>query len=87
MKCLKDLNVRYDIIKQEHNTGKTFFAINCSNIFLSQSYKTEDTKAKKKKKKKPNKKKKKKYKKKKNFFISFLKNKRKKNKKKKKKGT
>ena len=43
----KDLNVRHDTIKfLEKNTGRIFFDINCSNIFLN-----EFPKAKKKKKK------------------------------------
>ena len=46
-KWLKDLNISYDTIKLlEENTGKTFCDINCNNIFLGQSPKTMEIKAK-----------------------------------------
>ena len=46
-KCFTDLNVRHDIIKLlEGNIRKTFFDINCSNIFLDQFPKTKEIKAK-----------------------------------------
>ena len=44
-KCFTDLNVRHDIIKLlEGNIRKTFFDINCSNIFLDQSPKRNKSK-------------------------------------------
>ena len=46
-KWLKDLNIRHDTIKLlKENTGKTFFDIHCSNIFLDQSPKAKEIKAK-----------------------------------------
>ena len=46
-KWLKDLNIRHDTIKfLEDNIGKTFSDINCSNIFLGQSPKAKEIKAK-----------------------------------------
>ena len=42
----KDLNIRHDTIKLEENTGKTFSDTNCSNIFLRQSLKAKEIKAK-----------------------------------------
>ena len=46
-KWLKDLNIRHSTIKLlEKNIGKTFFDINCSNIFLDQSPKGKEIKAK-----------------------------------------
>ena len=46
-KCLKDLNIRHDTIKLlEENIGKTFFAINPTNVFLGQSPKAIEIKAK-----------------------------------------
>ena len=46
-KWLKDLNIRQDTIKLlEENIGKTFSDVNHSNIFLGQSPKEIDTKAK-----------------------------------------
>ena len=46
-KWIKDLNVRPDTIKLlEENTGGTLFDINHSNIFLDQSPKTKEIKAK-----------------------------------------
>ena len=43
----KDLNVRQDTIKLlEGNIGKTFSDINCTNVFLSQSPKATEIKAK-----------------------------------------
>ena len=45
-KWFKHLSVRHDIIKLlEENTGKTFSDINCSNIFLDQSSKAQEIKA------------------------------------------
>ena len=47
MKQFKDINIRYDTIKiLEENIGKTFSDINHSNIFLDQSPKTREIKAK-----------------------------------------
>ena len=41
-KWFEDLKVRHNTIKLlEENIGKTFFDINCSNIFLDQSPKTK----------------------------------------------
>ena len=46
-KWLKDLNIRQDTIKLlEENIGKTFFDINCTNVFLGPSPKTIEIKAK-----------------------------------------
>ena len=46
-KWLKDLNIRQDTIKlPEENTGKTFSDINNSNVFLGQSPKAIEIKAK-----------------------------------------
>ena len=46
-KWLNDLNIRHDTIKLlEENTGKTFSDINCTNIFLDQSSKAKEIKAK-----------------------------------------
>ena len=46
-KWFKDLNVRTDTIKLlKENIGGTPFDINCSNIFLDQSPKTKEIKAK-----------------------------------------
>ena len=46
-KWFKDLNIRHDTIKLlEENIGKTFFDINCNNIFLDQSPKAKEIKAK-----------------------------------------
>ena len=52
-KWLKDLNIRHDTIKLleenikllEENTGKTFSDINHSNVFLGQSPKAKEIKA------------------------------------------
>ena len=47
LKWLKDLNIRHDTIKLlEENIGKTFSDINHSNIFLDQSPKEKEIKAK-----------------------------------------
>ena len=44
---LKDLNIRHDTIKPlEENIGKTFYDINHSKIFLDQSPKAKEIKAK-----------------------------------------
>ena len=49
-KWFKDLNIRYDIIKLlEEIIGKAFSGINCTNVFLGQSPKTIEIKAKKNK--------------------------------------
>ena len=41
------MNIRHDTIKLlEENIGKTFFDINCSNVFLGQSPKAKEIKAK-----------------------------------------
>ena len=46
-KWLKDLNIRHNtIILLEENTGKTFSDINCTNVFLGQSTKAIEIKAK-----------------------------------------
>ena len=46
-KWLKDLNIRHYIIKLlEENTGKTFSDINHTNVFLCQSPKATEIKAK-----------------------------------------
>ena len=46
-KWLKGINIRHDTIKLlEENIGKTFFDINCSNVFLGQSPKAKEIKAK-----------------------------------------
>ena len=46
-KLFKDWNIRYDIIKLlEENTGETFSDMNHSNIFLGQSSKAKEIKAK-----------------------------------------
>ena len=46
-KWLKDVYIRHDTIKLlEENIGKTFSDINCSNIFLGQSPKAKEIKAK-----------------------------------------
>ena len=46
-KWFKDLNIRHDTIKLlEENTGTTFSDINCTNIFLDQSSKAKEIKAK-----------------------------------------
>ena len=47
LKWLKDLNVRQDtIILLEENTGKIFSDINLTNVFLGQSLKATEVKAK-----------------------------------------
>ena len=46
-KWLKDSNIRQDTINLlEKNIGKTFYDINCSNVFLGQSPKAIEIKAK-----------------------------------------
>ena len=46
-KCIKNLNVRLKTIKLlEENICRTFFDINCSNIFLDLCPKAKETKAK-----------------------------------------
>ena len=46
-KLLKDLNIRQDAIKLlEENIGKTIFDINCTNVFLDQSLRGKEIKAK-----------------------------------------
>ena len=46
-KWIKDLNIRHDNIKLlEESTGKTFSDINCTNVFLGQSPKATEIKAK-----------------------------------------
>ena len=46
-KWLKDLNIRQDTIKLlEKNIGKTFSNVNYSNVFLGQSPKATEIKAK-----------------------------------------
>ena len=48
-KWLKDLNIRHDTVKPlGENTGKTFFDINRTNVFLGQSPKAIEIKAKNK---------------------------------------
>ena len=46
LKWLKDLNIRQDTIKLEENIVKTFSDINCTNVFLGQSHKPKEMKAK-----------------------------------------
>ena len=47
-KWLKDLNIRHDTTKcLEENIGKTFSDINCTHIFLGQSPKAKEIKARK----------------------------------------
>ena len=49
-KWLKDLSIRHDTIELlEENIGKTFSNINCSNVFLGQSPKAIEIKAKRNK--------------------------------------
>ena len=46
-KWLKDLNMRHDTVQLlDENTGKTFFDINRTNVFLGQSLKIIELKAK-----------------------------------------
>ena len=46
-KWLKDLNITHDTIKLlEEDAGKTFFDINHTNVFLAQSPKATEIKAK-----------------------------------------
>ena len=46
-KWLRDLSIRHDTIKLlEENIGKTFSNINCTNVFLGQSPKAIEIKAK-----------------------------------------
>ena len=47
-KCFKDLSIRHDTMKRllEENIGKTFSDKNCRNIFLDQSPKAKEIKAK-----------------------------------------
>ena len=46
-KYLKELNIRHDTIKLlEENIGKTFSNLNLTNVFLDQSPKTKEIKAK-----------------------------------------
>ena len=45
-KWLKDLNIRHDNIKLEENIDKTFSNINYGSIFLEQSLKATEIKAK-----------------------------------------
>ena len=47
-KWIKDLNVSPVTIKLEENIGRTLSDINCSNIFLDQSPKAKQIKAKRK---------------------------------------
>ena len=45
LKQINDLNARLDIIKfLEESIGKTFFDINCNNVFLDSSPKVKETK-------------------------------------------
>ena len=45
-KWIKDLNVQHETVKLlEENIGRTFFHINCSNIFLDLSPKAKEIKA------------------------------------------
>ena len=47
LKWLKDLNIRHDTVKLlEEDVGKTFSDINCTNVFLGQSPKAIEIKAK-----------------------------------------
>ena len=46
LKWLKDLNIRHDNIKLEENIDKTFSNINYGSIFLEQSLKATEIKAK-----------------------------------------
>ena len=48
-KWFKDLNIRHDIIKLEENIDKTLSDINCTNVFLGQSLKAIEVKAKRNK--------------------------------------
>ena len=46
-KWFKDLNMRHDTVQVlDENTGKTFFDINQTNVFLGQSLKIIELKAK-----------------------------------------
>ena len=48
-KWFKDLNIRRDIIKLEENIDKTLSDINYTNVFLGQSFKAIEVKAKRNK--------------------------------------